>query len=204
MKISVITPSFLGEYKNVASNRFKKFVRAINSFLGQTYDNKELIIVSDGCQKTIELYQKHYDKEKQVRLIQIDKQPLFSGNVRQAGVEKATGDLICYLDSDDMLGKTHLSNLSHTVLGHDWVYFNDFIYLGEHQKPALRNVELKHESIGTSAIAHKKDLNASWEGCNGYGHNWTFIQKLKNISDNFGKIYGCSYMVCHVVGKTDY
>ena len=51
MKISVIMASFL--QMGHKTNQDIKFVRAVKSFLNQTYKDKELIIVSDGCQKTI-------------------------------------------------------------------------------------------------------------------------------------------------------
>jgi glycosyltransferase involved in cell wall biosynthesis len=54
-KASVIMASFLGDYPNAASNRDKKLIRAVNSFINQSYENKELVIVSDGCTKTYEI-----------------------------------------------------------------------------------------------------------------------------------------------------
>jgi glycosyltransferase involved in cell wall biosynthesis len=53
MKISVIMPCFLGEYEGCASNREQKLIRAIHSFNTQTHEDRELVIVSDGCEDTI-------------------------------------------------------------------------------------------------------------------------------------------------------
>ena len=55
-KVSVIMASFLGSYPGRSSNPEDKFIRAVKSFITQTYENKELIIVSDGCQMTNMLY----------------------------------------------------------------------------------------------------------------------------------------------------
>ena len=52
MKFSVIMASYLGNYPGCANNREAKFIRSVKSFLNQSYDNKELIIVSDGCEIT--------------------------------------------------------------------------------------------------------------------------------------------------------
>jgi len=56
LKVTVIMASYLQDYSGSAKNREKKFIRAVKSFKNQTYENKELIIVSDGCIKTIELF----------------------------------------------------------------------------------------------------------------------------------------------------
>lgn len=57
MKISVIMQSYLGDYPGARSNPKYKFVRAVNSFLLQKHPDKELIIVSDGCEETKALYE---------------------------------------------------------------------------------------------------------------------------------------------------
>jgi len=93
-------PSFLGQYPDCASDRKKKFRRAVNSYLSQDYQDKELIIISDGCSETVNLVKNFY-QQKHIHLIEIKKQPLFSGNVRQAGINVAKGEIITYLDSDD-------------------------------------------------------------------------------------------------------
>ena len=47
--LSVIMPSFLGEYDGCATDREKKFVRAVQSFLDNTLIENELIIIGDNC-----------------------------------------------------------------------------------------------------------------------------------------------------------
>ena len=70
-KVSVIMASYLLPYPGSASNRDKKFVRAVNSFKKQIYQNKELIIVSDGCPLTVDLYNKFFANDENIKIIQI-------------------------------------------------------------------------------------------------------------------------------------
>lgn len=204
--ISTIMPSFLGNYENAASNRNLKFVRAVDSWIKQVHNEKELIIVSDGCQITNELYHRHYQNRHNIKLVQMEKQPLFSGNVRQAGINNATGDYICYLDSDDYFLSSHLSNIDTGLNSSDepdWCMFNDLIKTGN-KTSVYRNVILALGHIGTSNIAHKRNLQGlSWVGCDGYNHDWSFIQRLRSLFNNNCRIFGCGYVVCHIPNKTD-
>lgn len=199
--ISVIMPSFLDPYAGSASNRERKFIRSVDSFLKNGYIDKELLIVSDGDKKTSKLYKDNYSDRYNVRLIEIEKQPLFSGNVRQAGIDASIGDVVAFLDSDDYLSMTHLGAIAmgFKEYEYDWVYYNDYIF-NNSKRFALRNVTLAHGTAGTSCIAYKKSLSVDWKGCDGYGHDWLFIKKLMEKSNNFGKIYGCGYHVCHLRG----
>jgi glycosyltransferase involved in cell wall biosynthesis len=200
-KVSVIMPSYLGNYPGSASNRDKKFIRAVNSFKKQTYQNKELIIVSDGCELTVELYGKHFVNDANIKLLRIPKQPLYSGEMRNIALKIADGDIISYLDTDDILGPNHLQLI---VNGFDlnlwdFVYYNDLLVLDNtFKKFHLRIVEPRWASIGTSSISHKnlKELNDLWSS--GYGHDWLFIFKLVSLGLKFKKLEKNSeYLVAH-------
>ena len=109
MRFSIILPVCLTPYKNCASNLEAKLIRAIDSVLAQNYEDWELIVVSDGCQRTMEIVKPLvYENLPKVRLIQIPKQKIWSGAVRNAGIFKADGEIITYLDCDDKLGVNHL------------------------------------------------------------------------------------------------
>lgn len=199
-------PSYLSAYQSSASDRSRKFVRAVESFLKQSYSDSELIIVSDGCEITNNIVINNFNFER-VKLISIDKQPLFSGNVRQKGIEHATGDIITYLDSDDFYkNDNHLSVIVDGFKNnHDWIYFNDFIkyFVPEHLPLAERDAKIGTGTIGTSNIAHKNHKDISWIGCDGYNHDFTFILKMNRLYSNHCKISGCSYIVCHIPNSVD-
>lgn len=207
-KISVIMASYLGEYKGCANDREEKFVRAVNSFLTSNYPEKELIVIGDCCEITAKLITRT-DWIKPIMKGQIvfynfpKKQKLFSGKIRNKGLELATGDYICYLDSDDMFGDTHLDAIVSQMESeeHDWCYYNDFIKTEKGLIP--KEVELTHGSIGTSSIAHINHPSISWKKCNGYGHDYKFIKRLQKWSDFYEKIYGCAYIICHIPNQVD-
>jgi glycosyltransferase involved in cell wall biosynthesis len=205
-KVSVVMASYLGNYSNAATDRVRKFNRAVNSFLNQNYTEKELIVVSDGCSITINEISK-YLSNPNIKIYGLDKQTNFSGTVRDLGVEKASGDIICYLDTDDFLGTNHLSQIVNSFNHYkdkDWIYFDDNIVYrlnpinNEIYTSAMRECKLEHGSIGTSSIAHKNLPNYNWQGCNGYGHDWLFVSKLMALSSNYTKVYHCQYNVCHI------
>ncbi len=204
MKISVIMASYLGEYPGCAKDRDKKFLRAVQSFLYQVHEDKELIIVSDGCEITNGLY-KHNFEEKyshQIKLIKLEKQVLFSGSVRQAGIDQATGEIICFLDSDDYFLNHHLKTINDNFRNNKWVVFSDYYKHPSDGSAHPRRLEIKHGSMGTSNIAYRRDASVSWTGCDGYGHDWLFIKKLLKIHREH-RIYGASYVVCHIPGQLD-
>ena len=200
--------SYLGYYDGCASDRDIKFERAVNSFLSQDYQNKELVIVSDGCDITNDLYHRKYSKYENIVLVKLNKQELFSGNVRQAGLNNSTGQIVCYLDTDDLFGVNHLSSIvssfGNSILL-DWCYFDDYIkYFNlEHLPLEKREVKLEYGCIGTSNIAHLKYLDITWVGCDGYGHDFKFIKYLIDNKPKYKKINNSNYVVCHIKNGID-
>lgn len=202
MKVSVIMAAWL-QAKN-RKDLDKKFIRAVNSFLNQTYDNKELIIVSDGDQVVNYLYDLHFKDNPLIKIISIPKQEMYSGNVRNTGLDIADGDIISYLDSDDVLGKKHLEILMNEFTDDvDYIYYNDYLVLDKDFKTfQKRYVDLRWASIGTSSITHRnlKNINNLWS--TGYGHDFIMMLKLNSLGLRHKKIKQSSqYFVCHYSGS---
>ena len=191
--------SYLGYYPGAASNREEKFHRAINSYLSQSHKDKELIVVSDGCEITSKIIKEDYPE---IKLREIERKGLFSGRPRNEGIKFANGDIICYLDSDDLIGSNHLQAIADQFGGNDFVYYNDYVVTPEGIK--YRDVQLKRASIGTSSWAHKRDLGVKWR--DGYNHDWHTISEHINRYDRgrmgtrvkYTKIKDCQYFVHHI------
>ena len=198
MKVSVIMASYLGDYPNRASNPEKKFIRAVKSFLSQTYQDKELIIVADGCDITEKLYNTYFLNEPNVKMVKIEKQVVYSGECRNAGIRIAEGDIISYLDNDDVLGKKHLEIIMKEFTDDvDFIYYNDFLVRSADFKQLYKRInKLSYGYIGTSAITHRNNKELKWT--TGYGHDWVFVMTAIIKGFKFKKIKESSqYLVAH-------
>jgi glycosyltransferase involved in cell wall biosynthesis len=207
IELSVIMPSFLGEYDGCASDRENKFIRAVHSFLENSLLEKELIVVGDNCEITENILNDYFKHEINIGRIKFyqfkNKQKLFSGSLRSKGIELASGNYISYLDTDDILGKGHLTSILNQMKTQDldWAYYNDFINTDEGL--ITKKVELKKDSIGTSSIIHRKHKKINWDNCDGYGHDYQFIERLIKWSEKKDKIYGGTYIICHIPHQID-
>lgn len=205
MRISVIMPVYLGEYttwgdNQGASNPIEKFVRAVNSFLAQSFKDAELIIISDGCKDAEDIYQLNWKQTPSIRFKALDKQSDFSGVVRQTGIEMAQGEIICYLDHDDKFGENHLQVISDNfdTSKYDWVYYDDYtVHNTEFTDLRKRDNIIALGRIGTSSIAHKRSLNVVWG--NGYGHDFKLIEDYL-LHYQVHKIPAPQYYCAHVPG----
>ena len=100
-KISIIIPVY-----NV-----EKYIRkCVDSILSQTYKNLEIILVDDGsldnCGKICDQYAKIDN-----RVVVIHKQNGGLSSARNIGIEKATGEYLMFVDSDDSLEKIACESL---------------------------------------------------------------------------------------------
>jgi len=195
MKISVIMPVTLTPYPGSASNLEYKFQRAIGTYLEQDFKDSELIIISDGCEKAEKIYLDNYSNST-IRFARIPKQVPFSGIIRQTGIRMAKGEIICYLDSDDIIGKKHLQTINDNfdLQKYDWVYYDDHVICDANFNYGTRNTSVAYAHIGTSSIAHKKSISVVWE--DNYGHDWKLIEKYL-INRPVLKIPTPQYYVCH-------
>ena len=195
--------STLSDYKNAASNREMKIERAIKSVLAQSEESWELIVVSDGCLKTMRIVTPYvYDNLPRIRLLSIPKQKLWSSAVRNAGIFKAEGEIILYLDNDDVFGENHLKKINETWWDNDWAFFNDLVWNGKEFVENPCNMNVKGQ-CGTSNVAHKRSLGAYWNNST-YLHDFQFIKTLQALSSNYSVIPCAEYKICHRPGKYHY
>lgn len=90
VKVSIIIPAY-----NVA-----RYVRgAVESALGQTYRNKEIIVVDDGSEDGIRDALELYIASR--RIVYVRQPNLGLAGARNTGVRMARGEFIALLDSDD-------------------------------------------------------------------------------------------------------
>lgn len=78
------------------------------SILDQTYQNWELLIIDDGSLKEIAQYLDDYSDDSRIRIFHIENSG--SSIARNIGIEKATGEYITFIDSDDWVDPDYLSS----------------------------------------------------------------------------------------------
>lgn len=76
--------------------------RCINSVVNQTYSNLEIILVDDGSPDNCPMMCDHWER-RDSRIKVIHKENAGVGYARNTGIENATGEYICFFDSDDYI-----------------------------------------------------------------------------------------------------
>ncbi len=92
--VSIIIPYF---------NRIKYVNNAINSILNQTYRNWEIILIDDSSNEEGVIQ----SQDKRIHYFR-NRTNLGPGASRQKGLELSSGEMICFLDSDDVYLPTFL------------------------------------------------------------------------------------------------
>lgn len=134
--ISVIVPVY-----NVEAY----FDRCMESLVGQTYEEFEIIVIDDGSTDGSGLLcDKWAEKDKRVKVFHQENRGLSA--VRNRGLELAGGEYILWVDSDDYVEKNYLEKLSeaYTSTGADMVmcsFYTDTDGVVEHTGEKLFRAE---------------------------------------------------------------
>ena len=134
--VSVVIPSF---------NRLDYLLRAIESVLNQTYSKTEIIVVNDGSTEEGYLEHKYIKDIKQVNLEQNQKiiNGFGPGNIRNFGINKASGEWIAFLDDDDLWLKDKLEIQLNHLKGTDLKMSSTDALIGN----GIYNEKLKYKSL---------------------------------------------------------
>jgi glycosyltransferase involved in cell wall biosynthesis len=119
-KFSIIIPIYSArdETETDAEQRHyraKQVQRAIKSVIAQQFPDWELVLVDDGCtDETPGILQKFADSDKRIKIIESVNQN--RAIARNLGMDKATGEWLCWLDSDDEYSTHYLRELNQATL----------------------------------------------------------------------------------------
>lgn len=105
--ISIIIPIYKVE---------QYLAECMESVLGQSYTNLEIILVDDGSPDACPaLCDEYAQKDKRVKVIHKENGGL--SDARNAGLEIATGEYIAFVDSDDVIHKDYVRLLYEAIKG---------------------------------------------------------------------------------------
>lgn len=148
--ISIVIPVY---------NTEKYLKRCIDSVLGQSFTNFELILVDDGSKDNSgKICDDYAQQDTRVRVIHQDNKGV--SVARNKGIDEAKGEYISFIDSDDWVEENFLyffcSNLpqDNTILLSQPIFFTALGSSSQHAMSALRNFTTKLFSKNTIEKYH--------------------------------------------------
>lgn len=89
----------------------KYLEECLDSILAQSYENLEIVCVDNGsldnCGKILERYAA---KDSRIKVVTLPENRKLCGG-RNAGLDNATGDYVCFVDPDDWIEKDHIKSM---------------------------------------------------------------------------------------------
>lgn len=139
MKLSVIIPVY---------NTEKYLKKCLDSLVNQTYKNIEIVIINDGSPDNSDKIIKKYKKEYPKIINYITQDNHGQSYARNVGIEKSTGDLITFVDSDDYIENN---------------MYNDMIDILKREKTDLVICDMSLEQKGKKTIMSNTDFKSLFE-----------------------------------------
>ncbi|PAV01974.1 hypothetical protein CBG25_13655 [Arsenophonus sp. ENCA] len=146
-KISVIIPCY---------NASKTISRAINSVLQQFYPIFEIICIDDNSKdNTVEILEKEFDN---IILIK-NKKNVGAAKSRNIGMNKAKGDFIAFLDSDDIWYSNKIEIQIQYIIKFNLVFIGSTFSINEIKQ--LNNSEYSYKLLFLYKLALSNKLSTS-------------------------------------------
>lgn len=176
-KISVIVPIYNAE---------KDIDRCMMSIYAQTFTDYEIILVNDGsCDRSASICQQY--KEKDNRIIFIDKKNEGAGSARNAGIEVAKGDYLIFPDVDDWFESNMFEELYRASLSgkYDVVFSGANFYSQGKDTDVIysRSINCKKVSYSTQEEC-RKNVMAFFPMSTIFDVPWNKLYKRSVIIDN--------------------
>jgi len=164
--------------------------RAVASLLEQLYQRWELVVVDDGDTDAVEQTLGEVEDD---RVVAVEGPRRGLGAARNAGLDAATGDVVCYLDDDNVMDPLWLRAVAHVFAARDDVDVAYGVTLAEHRSPGTldpaewwpsfwqlpwsRQKLLEENLTDAGALAHRRELpGARFDEA--MGEDWDLLIRL--------------------------
>ena len=143
VKVSVIVPVF-----NV-----ENFIeKTLASICNQTFSDLEIIIIDDGSKdQSGEICDQYAKKDSRIRVFHQQNQGITK--TRNTGIQLASGDYLCFVDSDDWISENFIAVLvaasdrnkadiaftNHSIVNHNQCFYRDDYHQSVYTEPAEKN-----------------------------------------------------------------
>lgn len=182
MTFSVIIPVYNAE---------KTIINTLNSVLDQSFCNYEIIIINDGSIDKSEEYiiNKLSGVKKSYKYIKTVNRGVSSA--RNTGWDNASGDYLCFLDSDDvwhcdklMIINQVLQNYDCDFLGHSYQVGGIFYNIESYQVKKINIMQyLQRNLFQTSCTCLKKSITMRFDESMSYSEDYDlFLNIVKSFN----------------------
>jgi Glycosyl transferase family 2/Polysaccharide pyruvyl transferase len=178
-------------------NRPEQLARALPSVLAQRYERWQLVVVDDGTDPGTRAVVEAVDDER-VALVEGPQQG--ASAARNAGLDRASGEVVCYLDDDNVMHPGWLQAVAQVFSTRVDVDVAYGISLAEHripddpgehgwwpsfwQLPWSRETLLEENVTDISSIAHRRALDgARFDEEVSSGEDWDLLLRLTRERD---------------------
>ena len=203
-----------------SKNEENDILGLLTSFSSQEYQNKELIIVDDSSDRTRGVVNAYIQKSKKKNIILLEGAGEGCCPARNIGVEKAKGNIICYMTADSFFPDTsylnHVSKkfdsdidayMPNSLVSNQQVLYADFIHCWQQHKFKIRGE--KYSPLTAQGYCVKKesamvvgliDTIESGKVPFNVCRDWTLVKKLDEYG--FKKEFDKKCLVPHIAPET--
>lgn len=173
MKFTIIMPVY---------NVEKYIEKAIQSILSQTYNSFELLIINDGTNDNSMKIASNYAKNDN-RIKIYNKKNGGLSSARNYGLKYATGEYVCFVDSDDYIEPTLLEKLNDeiSIKKYDMlIYGYDIDIVNSNEE----KIDIKKIIEKSSAFSRDKNTSLNFKNISMIGYAWNKCYKHELIKNN--------------------
>lgn len=169
-KVTVVVPIY---------NTADYLTKCVNSITSQTYRNLEILLIDDGSsEETVKMCDLLAETDSRIKVIHQENRGL--SETRNRGMELATGEYICFIDSDDYIEKNMIETLLKTIEQTNADVCESSFYIH------LKNGDIKDvscEQKGVKFVEGKLNLINAYSDATILIPAWDKLYRLSSIKD---------------------